>query len=305
MSDVWEVVRRGLGAPAAPELDSEMTPVAEEVTVEAVEATMEEIDEEVDDLLDPVASTSSQPLNAAPLLVLDSLPRNFRTTPQTRRLLGSAFSYLVRKARSGAGDAEGELEQLFRMMMEDVVALEESDSGMRYNRGRGAKGRGKGKGNGRGQEQGSSKILAEGLVWVTVETCQVRHSRLLTKIRCLLTLLVVIRQAPNSFLHSRSAAIVKALFAIVLALPTGADSLPSEIISHSLTTLATHVSHPEAFEVIIDEVLAASRYQIKQELDWGKVGVVMKAVETVVGVKKGARVTRESLVLFIPALACS
>jgi U3 small nucleolar RNA-associated protein 20 len=173
MSDVWEVVRRGLGAPAMPEVDVEMELAVIEPVAIVEESTMEEDDDEIDELSTPVASTSTQPL--PPPVMIDTLPRNFRTTPQTRRLLGSAFSYLVRKARSGTGEEEGELEQLFRMMIEDVVNLEELDLGQRHSRGRGAKGRGKGKGNGRGQEEGSSKILGEGLVWVTVETCQVSH----------------------------------------------------------------------------------------------------------------------------------
>lgn len=185
MTDVWEVVRRGLGAPAPVVEDVEMKE-EEAVEVALVEAGTESDaeEDETDDLVIPIASTSaalpvavikSAPVLATPV-VLDTfaLPRNFRTTPQTRRLLGSAFSYLVRKARTSTKpEDEGELEQLYRLMIEDVVLLEEADLGVRESRGRGAKGRGKGRGNGRGQEDGSSKMLAEGLVWVTIETCQV------------------------------------------------------------------------------------------------------------------------------------
>lgn len=173
MSDVWEVVRRGLGAPAEAEVE-EVEIMVEEPTAPVEEDAQEDGDDETD--IPPVASTSNQTLplllHAAP----ETFPRNFRTTPQTRRLLGSAFAYLVRKARSASGGVEGELEQLMRMMVEDVVALEESDDGNRASRGRGAKGRGKGRGNGRGQEAGSSKMLAEGLVWTIAETCRVRLS---------------------------------------------------------------------------------------------------------------------------------
>lgn len=139
------------------------------------EAIVEEVEEDADEDVDapPIASTSNQVLPLLPAAAPETFPRNFRTTPQTRRLLGSAFAYLVRKARSATGGGEGELEQLMRMMIEDVVALEESDDGNRASRGRGAKGRGKGRGNGRGQEAGSSKMLAEGLVWAIAETCRV------------------------------------------------------------------------------------------------------------------------------------
>lgn len=175
MADVWEVVRRGLGAPASPELEQpaemEVEVVAEPVAEEG-DAEMD-IAEELDDDI-PVASTSAVAFPApAPAPAPETLSRQFRTTPQTRRLLGSAFAYLVRKARSGTAGEEGELEQLMRMMMEDVVALEAVDEGVRRSRGRGAKGRGKGRGNGRGQEEGSSTMLAEGLVWVVAETCRV------------------------------------------------------------------------------------------------------------------------------------
>jgi precorrin-2 methylase len=89
---------------------------------------------------------------------------------------------------------------------------------------------------------------------------------------------------------------MKALFDVVLGLATGADSLPSEIISHTLTTIAQHVLHADAFEAIVDQVLSASRRQLDQELDWNKIVVIMKAVETVVGVKKGGRIAREFLI---------
>lgn len=180
MADVWQVVRRGLGAPALAkeevvEMETEPAPVVEE------KETDEEEEEEADEGEEnetPVASTSTAPAPAAtpaPTPRIFTLPPNLRTTPQTRRLLGSAFAFLVRKARSSPTNSqeEGELEQLTRMMVEDVAAVEELDEGVRSSRGRGAKGRGKGVGKGRGQEEGSSKLLAEGVTWVIVETCSV------------------------------------------------------------------------------------------------------------------------------------
>lgn len=174
MTDVWELVRRGLGAPAREKEEDVATvekKLEEDVEMAATEPALDDAEEDED--AQPVASTSSLPLPPPPTPLETSLPTHLRTTPQTRRLLGSAFAFLIRKARSAtAGDVEGELDQLFRMMVEDVVQLEEVDDGKRL-KGRGAKGRGKGHGKGRGQEEGSSTMLAEGLVWVTVETCSV------------------------------------------------------------------------------------------------------------------------------------
>lgn len=97
-------------------------------------------------------------------------------------------------------------------------------------------------------------------------------------------------QAPNSFLHSRTGAITRVLLNIVLALPSGAGSLPSEIINHSLTTLALHSSSPEAFAVVIEQLLAVGNVLMAKEPEWENIVVVMRAIETVVGVKKGGRV---------------
>lgn len=173
-------MRRGLGAPAREE---EEEPVEEDKmdTDEQAEKPAEESDDSDDDDEEqedgaPVASTSAQPLDDAPKLHT-TLPRNFRTTPQTRRLLANALAYLVRKARpapSGeAPDLLVSLEDLVRHMVDDVAAVEELDGGERANGGRSAKGRRKGKGKGRGQEEGSSNVFAEGLTWVAVESCAV------------------------------------------------------------------------------------------------------------------------------------
>lgn len=135
---------------------------------------------------EPVASTSARQLDGpTPGPKLHSvLPARFRTTPQTRRLLGNAFALLVRKAKpTSLDDAEfasaGTLDGLMRLMIGDVANVEEMDDGMRANGGRGAKGRRKGKGKGRGQEEGSSNIFAEGVTWVVIESCTVSltHSR--------------------------------------------------------------------------------------------------------------------------------
>lgn len=181
LQDVWEVVRRGLGAPARPEEeDVEEQPVEEmEVDAKNVEEKDGEgsDDEEEEDVTEPVASTSAQPItDSEPRVTLHrTLPRNFRTTPQTRRLLGNSFSYLVRKAKpTSLPDSPSELSLFFDFAIHDVSEVAELDGGERP-RGRGAKGRGKGKGKGRGQEEGNSNIFAEGITWVVAESCTVRH----------------------------------------------------------------------------------------------------------------------------------
>lgn len=191
MLDVWEIVRRGLGAPARPkinegaELDQMDVDQSDTTALDESEVDDEDDDDAADEVVlreqdeskEPIASTSAaMPQVEAPTRPKDlvyMLPPNLRTTPQTRRLLGSTFSFLVRKARPAASlDEEGELEQLYRLMMEDVAEVESLDEGLRSNRGgRGAKGRGKGTGKGRGQEEGSSVLLAEGVTWVTSESC--------------------------------------------------------------------------------------------------------------------------------------
>lgn len=86
---------------------------------------------------------------------------------------------------------------------------------------------------------------------------------------------------------------MRILLDVVLALPSGADSLPTEIVNHTLTTLAHHASNAEAFEVVVEQVLLAGSAQLKKELEWEKLVVVMRAVETIVGVKKGARISSQ------------
>lgn len=182
LQSVWEIVRRGLGAPAksteveAHAMEVEPTPTATEAI-----ADDDVSDDEVEDAVveEPVASTSARQIDVpseAPKLHT-SLPANFRTTPQTRRLLGNAFALLVRKAKPTSSEdvepAAGGLDGLMQLMIRDVAAVEEEDGGERANGGRSAKGRRKGKGKGRGQEEGSSNIFAEGLTYVVIESCSV------------------------------------------------------------------------------------------------------------------------------------
>lgn len=179
MSDVWEVVRRGLGAPKRTvTVDEAEDVVMEEAATTSDEPTSDASDAESDSEDTPVASTSAAP--AAPEQKPQfTLPPNLRTTPQTRRLLGSAFAFLLRKARSTLASpaTESELGQLLRLLISDVAGVQSSDEGVRKSaRGRGAKGRGKGAGKGRGQEEGSSVVFAEGATWVLVESCSVRLS---------------------------------------------------------------------------------------------------------------------------------
>lgn len=188
MGEVWEVLRRGLGA-AARVVEEEKVEQEEflgiddtmEIDTEAEIVEVEEgVEEEVEEIVGststvpPTTSSTVPPIAARNLPT--TLPKNFRTTPQTRRLLGSAFSFLVKKARStipAEFDAESELNQLFRMIFHDVIFLEDGGD-RKAASGRGAKGRGKGNGKGRGQEDGSGNLLAEGLCWVVVESCSVR-----------------------------------------------------------------------------------------------------------------------------------
>lgn len=184
LQEVWEVVRRGLGAPTKPQEEDEE--VEEEkldsMEIDAVDkdahASEDEDEEEEIVAVQPVASTSAQPItDEEPRITLyRTLPRNFRTTPQTRRLLGNSFSYLVRKAKpTSLPDSPSELSLFFEYIIEDVAEAVEIDGGERP-RGRGAKGRGKGKGKGRGQEEGNSNIFAEGVTWVVAESCTVSFS---------------------------------------------------------------------------------------------------------------------------------
>lgn len=177
---VWEIVRRGLGAPAksneteTDEMDTEEGPTEIPIEDEASDAELEE-----DAVEEPVASTSAHQLDAPSeaARLHTSLPANFRTIPQTRRLLGNAFALLVRKAKPASSDdsasAIGSLDSLMQLVVRDVAAVEEEDGGERANGGRSAKGRRKGKGKGRGQEEGSSNVFAEGLTYVVIESCSV------------------------------------------------------------------------------------------------------------------------------------
>ncbi|GAA5956052.1 hypothetical protein JCM21900_002578 [Sporobolomyces salmonicolor] len=277
---VWEVVRRGLGAPAREEDQVEQDEEKDEMDVEAVPSATADADESGSEGEDdaeesaPVASTSAQPLEAPSAIVLHTtLPISFRTTPQTRRLLSNAFAYLVRKARpSTSPDADSELSALLALMVEDVFAVEAVDGGERASRGRGAKGRGKGKGKGRGQEEGSSNVFAEGVTWTILESCA----------------------AANHFLHSRTPAILRALVSSILDLPSPL-SLACEIPSHALVSLAQHVWKTDALEPVVEVLLKVLNEELKrsggeEKQDWERLTVAIKALESFVGVKGGSRV---------------
>ncbi|GAA5909110.1 Utp20p [Sporobolomyces salmoneus] len=277
LSDVWEVVRRGLGAPARPE---EEDVIAEEISMEIEGATAGEKDGEASDeeeeeteILAPVASTSAQPfIDSEPRVTLHrTLPRNFRTTPQTRRLLGNSFSYLVRKAKpTSLPDSPSELSLFFDFAIQDVAEVVEIDGGERP-RGRGAKGRGKGKGKGRGQEEGNSNIFAEGVTWVVVESCT----------------------APNNLFHSRTPSILRTLINAVLSLPSPA-TLPSDISAHAIISLTSHVYKTEPLEPVADVLLKVLADELKSqgdkaEKDWERLCVALKVVSCLIGVRNGSR----------------
>ncbi|GAA5859644.1 hypothetical protein JCM8547_006176 [Rhodosporidiobolus lusitaniae] len=280
---VWEIVRRGLGAPAKPEEEEEEQQEETKMAVDEPEKGGEsDAEESEEDDEAPVASTSAQPLDApSPSLLHTSLPRTFRTTPQTRRLLANSFAFLVRKARpasSGIDETEKQvsLEDLVRYMVDDVAAVEELDGGERANGGRGAKGRRKGKGKGRGQEEGSSNVFAEGLTWLTIESCA----------------------AANHFFHSRTPTILRSFFTAVFCLSSlDTLTLPSEIVSHSVVSLIGHAEKVDTLEPIIEQALKALNGQLEaskdeaKEVGWAKIVVALTAVESFVGTKEGKNVS--------------
>ena len=199
---MWDVVRRGLGAPAAVDevLSEDEDDQVETRDVDGAIAAVAEADDAASDASDddeptapavlvddeqaaPVASTSAAQLDEPAVKLYTTLPATFRTTPQTRRLLANAFAFLVRKAKPASSDAAPSasrddvvsLDEFFARAIGDVAAVEEVDGGERANAGtRGAKGRRKGKGKGRGQEEGSSNVFAEGITWLVLESCSVR-----------------------------------------------------------------------------------------------------------------------------------
>ncbi|GJN92260.1 hypothetical protein Rhopal_005290-T1 [Rhodotorula paludigena] len=280
LTDVWEVVRRGLGAPARAEDAAESAQAMEldepAPAPNAGDASdAESSDGEDDGEEAPVASTSAQPLAAAAAgpKLHTTLPASFRTTPQTRRLLGNAFAYLVRKAKpasSGEAETAGSLDDLMRRIVEDVAAVEAVDGGMRANGGKSAKGRRKGKGKGRGQEEGSSNIFAEGVTSVVTESCS----------------------AANHFFHSRTPSLLRSLFSAVLALPSLDDlSLPREVISHSLVALIGHAEKVDSLEPVGEAAVKALEAELKSPSDpaWARLVVALQACTSMLGFKEGAK----------------
>ncbi|BGP36520.1 U3 snoRNP protein [Rhodotorula kratochvilovae] len=279
LTSVWEVVRRGLGAPARADeaVPEEDAPVeVDEAATTTSQAGDESSDSEDEDEAPaaPVASTSATQLDAPAVKLHTTLPANFRTTPQTRRLLANAFAFLVRKAKpasSGDADELASLDDLFRRVIADVAAVEEVDGGERANAGsRGAKGRRKGKGKGRGQEEGSSNVFAEGLTWMVMESCA----------------------AANNFFHSRTPALLRALYSAVLSLPSLADvALPREVVSYSLVALAQHAYKFEALEPVGEAVVKTLEAELKspETADAARLVVVLQGAASLMGVKEGAR----------------
>ncbi|KAM0753788.1 hypothetical protein T439DRAFT_163472 [Meredithblackwellia eburnea MCA 4105] len=292
MADVWDLVRRGLGAPHKENRQEDKMNVDESQTqdegkmVQRMEEEREgEQEEEGEDSNEdafepPIASTSAQPLTSLPTTPTFTLSTHLRTTPQTRRLLASSFAFLVRKARSTIAQDmdESELSQLFRMMVEDVAQLEREDKGSRKaSLGRGAKGRGKGHGKGRGQEEGNSTVFAEGLVWVTVEACT----------------------APSYFLHSRTSAVLRSLFTAVLGLDTPSSTssepgqLPTAIITHSLTSIIHHAKDSKTMEPVLEEFFRAWVDQVGEQREWNNLNTLVKAADTLAGVRKGVKISEQ------------
>ncbi|GAA5980986.1 hypothetical protein JCM10908_003941 [Rhodotorula pacifica] len=292
---VWEIVRRGLGAPAktaeaeSEAMESDVAPIegAFEDDASASEAEDEVVEE-------PIASTSARqldaPADAAPKLHT-SLPANFRTTPQTRRLLANAFALLVRKAKptSSADDATasspGTLDGLMQLMIGDVAAVEAEDGGERANGGRGAKGRRKGKGKGRGQEEGSSNVFAEGLTWVVIESCS----------------------APNYFFHSRTPAILRSVFQAIIALPELAEVLlPTEIVSHAYVALTGYAAKTDLLEPVAETAIKMLEAELKTaetQPTWERLVVPLQALTSHAGARDGARLPASAKGRLLASLA--
>ncbi|GAA5945352.1 hypothetical protein JCM3775_002195 [Rhodotorula graminis] len=297
---VWDVVRRGLGAPAAVDevLSENEADDVETMDIDGAIAAVAEADDAASDASDdddepaaaavalvdeqpaaPVASTSAAQLDEpAAAKLYTTLPATFRTTPQTRRLLANAFAFLVRKAKPASSDPASSthgdvvsLDDLFARAIGDVAAVEEVDGGERANAGsRGAKGRRKGKGKGRGQEEGSSNVFAEGITWLVLESCS----------------------AANNFFHSRTPALLRSLYTAVLSLPSLADlTLPREIVSHALVALAQHAHKPEPLEPLAETVVKVLEGELKgaESVDEARLVVVLQAATSLMGVKGGAR----------------
>ncbi|GAA5866298.1 hypothetical protein JCM3774_006608 [Rhodotorula dairenensis] len=293
---VWGIVRRGLGAPAkSTDIEAEAMETDEAPTEVAVEDDASDAELEDDAAEEPVASTSARQLDAptaeAPKMHT-SLPANFRTTPQTRRLLGNSFALLVRKAKPTSSDdaasAAGSLDGLMQLVVRDVAAVEEEDGGERANGGRSAKGRRKGKGKGRGQEEGSSNVFAEGLTYVVIESCS----------------------APNHFFHSRTPAILRALFQAILSLPDLAEvHLPTEIVSHTYVALTGYAVKVDLLEPLVETAVKTLEAELRAgeaqspEPVWERLVVPLQAVTSHVGVKEGERLPAAAKTRLFASLA--
>ncbi|SCZ90492.1 BZ3500_MvSof-1268-A1-R1_Chr1-3g02022 [Microbotryum saponariae] len=275
MEDVWAVVRRGLGAPMVEEVkdaeDMEVGEVIKEVE-QPVEEEDDEEEEEEEELVAPVASTSAStsttpPQPPTPQAPVWGLPTNFRTTPQTRRLLASAFSYLIRKVRTTTteqdSDSGSEMDRLMLLLIEDVV---ETETTFDESAQKGKKRKGK---VGRAQELGSPKAFAEGLLWSLIESCT----------------------AANGHLHSRTASIVRSSLQVVVSRAEASSELVPQAFQTFLSTLANHSKSTEIYSVVVDEVIEASRALVEGEKDWTKLEYGLKFVDCVAASKKGGRIS--------------
>jgi virulence-associated protein VagC len=82
------------------------------------------------------------------------------------------------------------------------------------------------------------------------------------------------------------------LTAIIGLSPAQAVTLPAEVASHTLTVVLQHVPEKDVLEPVFKQVLDAASRQVS-EGDEDRVRVVLKAIEVLVGVKKGGKVPSE------------
>ncbi|SCV68516.1 BQ2448_637 [Microbotryum intermedium] len=319
MEELWRVVRRGLGAPWV-EQHKEMADEVEDMQVDQVVKEIDEFaqneDEEEEEetlTLTPVASTSASTLTTPPdepttQPPLWRLPTNFRTTPQTRRLLASAFSYLIRKARTTTmeqdQDSGSEMDRLMLLMIDDVV---ETDNTFDESAQKGRKRKGK---VGRAQEVGSPKAFAEGLLWCLIESCTVGFPSVgysewggvqateHDEVR-----LFPDRQAANGHLHSRTSSIVRSSLQVAISLSEASPELTPQAFQAFLSTLANHSKSTEIYSVVVDEVVKASRALIEGEKNWAKLEYGLGFVDCVAASKKGARISAAAKIQLFAILA--
>ncbi|KAK4057573.1 U3 snoRNP protein [Microbotryomycetes sp. JL221] len=274
---VWNIVRRGLGAPATTSVSETVEKEQQEDGTNPKETSNndedddegddEEVEEADDNMhLAPVASTSTQlgsQITLSKIVLPTTLPHHFRTTPQTRRLLASSFAFLVRKASSANNkhlNRTGQLELLIDYLFQDLSQVEQEDGATRQIKRRGSASTTSSKGKGRGQEDGSSVLLAEGLAWLIAEAC------------C----------GANNVLHSKTSAIVRSTMSSCFKHANMGCSLPRDIMTHSLIVIAGHVESAERLDAVMDELLNSIK-SVKSQKDCI---VVIEALQTLASTKK-------------------